>query len=190
MNNNKKQLIAGSIGGAILVAIVIFSLFNAPARISGISGASSAAAAQASLDASGKIRTAFFNLLSLPNAQSCSFKHEVAGSKSSGTVYVSAGQLSANVTASQTSASIGMIYDGASLYVWNPTTNQGLKMKESPAQLMVSSSPAGATGNGDIEFSCQSWTPSSSRFALPPGINFTDLEQSLNSYSGPSTKTK
>jgi len=82
------------------------------------------------------------------------------------------------------------ISDGTYAYTWSSTdlkTGYKISLKQ------ATSSPAAATTSSQntedlsrkIDYNCRAWTVDNSKFALPAGVTFTDMDQMLNSLKAP-----
>jgi hypothetical protein len=153
---------------------------NAETQANANADANANANANLGVNAKGSLRS----LLGLGKNVMCTFKSEAGDVVSSGTVYVAAngnmrGDFKMGANADTQSSSM-MVKDGYS-YVWSG--KQGVKMKASAE----ASAQAGAEGEAkqtvnldeQVDYSCSNWTMDASKFTLPSGVEFIDLEAML-----------
>lgn len=110
------------------------------------------------------------SLLLLKENLSCSISTQ-SGASRSGTLYLSGGQLRANLT-----NGVSMINDGQSYYAWVDGASTGLKL---PASVTASGSALASHGAidpnaGQVAYSCYPWTADETVFAPPSSITFTN----------------
>jgi len=115
-------------------------------------------------------------ILALGKDQKCTFSRKDANSETSGTVYFTKGKMRGDfkVTASGQTFDSHIINDGTDMYNWSsamPTT--GIKISA------VGGAPSNAPNESfnvddQMDYSCSSWHPDNSVFALPSGVTFMD----------------
>jgi len=176
-----------AIGGGVYVASK-----NKQAKVNTETEVSVETEANTSLDVNTKAKGSFRSLLALGKSTQCSFTSVRDGVTSSGTVYITAsGDMRGDFTTeasggTQTSSMI--LKDGYS-YVWSG--NQGAKMNvESSA-----SAGAGAGTNAQtqqsvdldsqVDYDCRAWSVDQSKFTLPSGVNFLDIEAMMKGSAVP-----
>lgn len=132
-------------------------------------------------------------LLGLGGAQRCTFANKVENSESSGVVYVAGGKMRGDFTslaAGQTTQS-HMIVDGETSYVWQDGSSQGMKISFAD---MNAQSGQGSNRSVDVNekvgYSCGAWAVDASMFALPAGVEFSDLSALLPPGGMPSLEGK
>ncbi|OHA19913.1 MAG: hypothetical protein A2836_00115 [Candidatus Taylorbacteria bacterium RIFCSPHIGHO2_01_FULL_45_63] len=129
--------------------------------------------------------TSLKDLVNSGKPQTCTFTEKSGTSENSGVVYVDDGKIRSDFNVTTTDVPGGqsfeshMISDGKDSYVWTSLTTQGFK---SPIAGVETSSGSGASSrsqavdyNQALDYKCQNWTPDQSKFELPAGITFVDL---------------
>jgi hypothetical protein len=133
------------------------------------------------VNANAKAKGSFRSLMALGKNTECSFTGVNSGVTSSGTVFVTAaGNMRGDFT-SQTSSGTktsSMIVKDGTAYVWSGT--QGAKMSTSFMTSAQAKAQAGTQQSVDldsqVDYSCKDWTVDQSKFTLPAGVNFVDIE--------------
>lgn len=120
-----------------------------------------------------------------------SFKDEKGAMEQSGDFYVD-GQSKkfssmASATTGTSTIKVNTISDGTYAYTWNSTNEKtGFKMKlDQTTPVKGEESQNTQELNQDIKFKCRSWKVDSSLFALPSGVQFTDMDEMLKKLSQP-----
>src|SRR6185503_11737286 len=153
----------------VVIVIIVFIAMRGGSKTSDITPASAPGSSLKELLAAG-------------GSQQCSFSSTDAtsGARTSATVFVTAGHMRGDFTgqaAGGTAASSHMIVDGETSYLWSDGSVQGVKM--SFANLDAQASPSGQQQPVNLDqkanYSCKTWSPDNSTFALPTGVTFTDL---------------
>jgi hypothetical protein len=121
----------------------------------------------------------------------CTSTFEDASTKTEGVAYVSAGKVRTDsvVTikkdgSTETSSSI---IDSDYMYAWGGQMEKGMKMNLLALKDMEARMPQGDTKNmqsqtdldTSYDYTCETWTPDASFFALPAGITFTDYTEMM-----------
>jgi len=139
-----------------------------------------------------KAKGSFRSLIALGKNEECTFSGTNKGAASSGTVFItSTGEMRGDFTLT-TSAGIktsSMILTGGQSYVWSGT--QGAKMSASFMGSAGAGANAGAQAqsqqpvdlDSQVDYNCQSWTMDQSKFVLPTGVNFVDIEAMMKASS-------
>lgn len=122
------------------------------------------------------------DLLTLNVAQQCTFSDD--GNK--GTTYISNGKVRGDFTTMVDGKSMEghMIMSDNTNYFWTDASSTGFKMA------IGETAESSMMGKGDVasesididkkgNYSCSSWVATESTFALPSGIEFTDLSQMM-----------
>ena len=132
----------------------------------------------------------FRSLIGLGKNTQCSFTSVSEGVTSSGTVYITAsGNMRGDYntkTSSGVQTSSMILKDGYS-YVWSGS--QGAKMNVTN---MGGSASAGAQAqqsvdlDSQVDYNCKDWSVDQSKFTLPSGVNFLDLEAMMKGSALPS----
>jgi len=103
---------------------------------------------------------------------------DVDTGKESGKVYLTAGgSLSGEFTASNGTISHVIVKDGMA-YVWSGTQGAKLSLDYLNASASAQSSSQ-VNLNSEASYSCSDWTVDNSKFTLPSGVNFVDIEAML-----------
>jgi hypothetical protein len=135
-----------------------------------------------------KATGSFRSLMALGRNTECTFSGTNKDTTSSGTVFItSTGEMRGDFT-STTSAGAktsSMILTGGQSYVWSGT--QGAKMSAS----FMGSAGAGTQAqsqqpvdlDSQVDYNCQPWTVDQSKFVLPTGVNFVDIEAMMKASS-------
>ena len=146
--------------------------------------------ANANLGINAKAKGSFRSLLALGKNTQCSFTSVKDGVTSSGTVYIAAsGSMRGDFTSessSGTQTSSMILKDGYS-YVWSGS--QGAKMN-------VATSASGSAGasaqtqqsvdlDSQVDYDCAAWSVDESKFTLPSGVNFLDIEAMMKGSTMP-----
>jgi len=165
-------LIAVGGGAAYVVSQNNTRAAEGEATVSAESSVETDAGAQlsAEIDTQGTLRS----LLGLGQSVMCTFTSS-AGAESSGTVYVANGSMRTDFrTEAAGAAQTGsMIVQGDTSYVW--MGSQGMKMDLS-AQTRGEGAEQSVDLDAPVNYECQGWTPDSSKFTLPAGIEFVDIQ--------------
>lgn len=143
------------------------------ASMEGSAETSTGAEVSAGIDARGTLRS----LLGLGQNVMCTFT-STAGAESSGTVYVANGSMRTDFRA-EAAGSVqtgSMIVKDDTSYVW--MGSQGMKMD------LSAQAEANANANAEqsvdldapVEYDCETWTPDASKFTLPAGVEFVDIQ--------------
>lgn len=125
-------------------------------------------------------------LLGMTESVACDFAVEDPhAGKSSGTVYIAGGKMRGDFSSvppvgGKTIESHMIIVDDTT-YVWSPEgMGYGMKMhvpEASDAAVNTTPSSDGAPNwDAAYDYHCSSWTADSAKFALPTGVEFTDME--------------
>lgn len=127
-------------------------------------------------------RQSLRSLLTLGGNQNCEFTDVETGS--SGQVYISGGKMRSDITTQVqgTSMAAHTISDGQTIYVWTEGQTDGFKMTLDATQPTgAPSDPASKNVDLDrqVDYECNTWSPDSSLFTLPAGIEFKDFSSML-----------
>lgn len=122
--------------------------------------------------------TTLTNLMTMSGSHKCTFDTSTQDSQSSGTVYVSGGQMRGDftsTTAGETVESHMIIMDNTN-YMWSDAMPQGIKMSLESMTTASDSAPQGAVDpNAAVDYSCSMWVADASVFTLPTNITFQDM---------------
>lgn len=143
--------------------------------------ATTSPAAQASV--SSDTRMALKDLFSSSKSQKCTFSDTNSGS--SGTIYMSDGQMRGDFTSvsqGQTVMSHLIVINNTS-YVWTDASDQGVKMSyEKVTQLTSSTASAQTSGttmpislDQKVSYECSAWTKDPALLTLPTTVKFNDF---------------
>ena len=120
------------------------------------------------------------DLIGLGQSQQCSFSMDEG---SSGSVYVASGKMRGDFTTTsdgQTTVS-HMLVDGQTSYLWMDGQDTGYKFSIDAADQPEGQSGQEGQANMDldekVDYSCKPWSVDSSVFALPQGVEFSDMSQ-------------
>ncbi len=124
-------------------------------------------------------------LLGLGQSQTCTYT--VGEGLGTSTVYISGGKMSMEtmVGTGSTSITSHMIMDGKTSYSWMDGQKTGYKMDFEAMQGNTTKGDVGNSGQANIDpnkqfnFKCSNWTPDSSKFTLPAGVEFTDMTKMM-----------
>lgn len=115
-------------------------------------------------------------LIGLKQDLVCSISTTSTVPRRTGTVYVSGGQMRANLssTVSGQTFKSHMINDGKYLYVWMDSGTNGTKLLSSSSVAgSVVASRGGIDPTANVNFACNPWTVDSSVFTPPTDITFS-----------------
>ena len=122
-------------------------------------------------------------LLSLGSSQKCTFTDATNPTASSeGTVYVAQGQLRGDFTSVVSGVAIEshMIVLGSTSYEWTDAATGGFKMALATIENQQAPGPnQGFNPNKSVDYSCTGWSTNASVFALPVGIQFSNMTNIL-----------
>jgi hypothetical protein len=166
--------------GAVVVVAGGFGMWLYSGAGTGAGGTSLSGAVEQSQQAaeSEKPQT-LKSLIAYQGTQKCTFENATANSNSSGTVYVSNGQMRGDFTSTVQGRAFDshMIVKGNTSYVWGSSMPGGFKM--SFDSLEAPSANASASGsidpNAPVNYSCGAWNADESVFELPASVQFQDL---------------
>lgn len=122
-------------------------------------------------------------LLSLGYSQKCTFIDATSLTASSeGTIYVAQGRVRGDFTSVVSGKPIlsHMIVLDDTSYVWTDATTGGFKMALATIEKQQAPGPnQGFDPNKKVNYSCTNWSTDVSVFALPAGIQFSDMTNIL-----------
>jgi len=122
-------------------------------------------------------------LLSLGSSQKCTFVDATSPTASSeGTVYVAQGQLRGDFTSvvAGTTIKSHMIIVGNTSYTWTDAAKVGSKMALATIEQQQAPGPnQGFDPNKSVNYSCAYWPTDMNVFALPAGIQFSNMTNIL-----------
>lgn len=121
------------------------------------------------------------NLISYQGSQKCTFTSATSNSDSSGTVYVSNGQLRGDFVSLAQGATVEshLIVKGNTSYVWGGGLPGGFKMSFD-SMSSAGASSGGMDPNAPVNYSCGAWAADQGMFELPGSIQFQDLNAMMN----------
>jgi hypothetical protein len=153
------------------------------------------------LDADGavevKTKASFKELLGKAGAQKCSVSQSSDISKSEGVFYVANGKGRGDFVSTVLSGpgagtviKSAMIMDGDTIYTWDDTTKQGMKMSLSGMEKMADGAPKTGTTktpsavtaeqfNQTYDYKCEDWKVDASLFATPTSVQFMDMNDMM-----------
>ncbi len=118
------------------------------------------------------------NLIAYKGSQKCTFTSSTSNSSSSGTVYVSNGQMRGDFVSHAQGGTYEshMIVKDNTSYVWGTGMPGGFKMSFDAMSSSGQGNNSGAVDpNAPVNYSCSAWSADASLFVLPAGIQFNDL---------------
>lgn len=121
-------------------------------------------------------------MLSYSGSQKCEFKNTDENYSSEGVVYVVNGKMRGDFISktAQITTTSHMVAKDNTFYMWEDGTNNGFK-----ASINRMSEPGENQNSVDVnkqmDFSCESWMENSSKFELPSGVEFKDLNAIMES---------
>jgi len=133
--------------------------------------------------------TSIKDLLGLGKEQKCTWKGEVEGDKSSGTMSIKGTKFRQSVISKvgeEPETAMEIISDGMWTYLWNPKTKeQGMKLKVTEEQKADTQKLANGTLDLGKEFNynCSPASVSDSEFEAPKDVEFMDLDALQNEFS-------
>jgi hypothetical protein len=136
------------------------------------------------------------DLVAMGGSQKCTIDSSNDASMSSGIVYMGSDKMRGDFTSISDGKTFNshMIVDDSVSYVWTDEMNVGIKTS---IDAMSGTAQNSESNNIDVNqkanYRCESWSPDSSLFNLPSGINFTDLSAMMgqipNTQSGDNTQS-
>jgi hypothetical protein len=160
--------------GVIVVIIIIAAiLFGGKSATKSNETHATAAVAQQSLH----------QLISSGATQTCTFS--IAGTATSssmtGTIYTTAGSMYGDFAKTDTTGKVTtahMIIVSDEDYLWSDALSKGIKMPWSAANSTALINKYGSVDMSQpTTYSCTSWTPDQSKFALPTNVQFIDVSR-------------
>lgn len=127
-------------------------------------------------------KMAFSEFIKQGGAYKCSVQQSVSGTESSGTVYINSGDMRGDFSTTTEGMSIKtnfIMHDGYS-YTWSSALpSMGFKVKIDSDIKGDGSAPMQGSYTWDAnqigDYSCDSWTVDSSKFAIPSNVKFTEI---------------
>ncbi|MES2315784.1 MAG: hypothetical protein V4486_03570 [Patescibacteria group bacterium] len=121
-------------------------------------------------------------LLGLGKDTTCTFTSTAGGVNSSGTVYVSAagsmrGDFTSNTSAGTKTSS--MIVKDGTTYAWSGSQGAKMEVKATGGVPASASAKSNVDLDSAVDYSCTDWTVDQSKFTLPTGVNFVDVDALL-----------
>lgn len=120
-------------------------------------------------------------LLAQNIAQECTYSVTTDGVESMGTVYLANGKMRVDTQVRDQNGTLeksSMLNDGANMYLWGDTMEEGIKMPIPSAQAENTrpNTPAPVVDpNQEINYNCSPSAPTSDAFVLPSTVTFVDL---------------
>ncbi len=114
-------------------------------------------------------------LLGLAGSLTCTVTMPTPGGESTGTLFISNGQMRSDVTTAVNGKEIAahMIKNGDYFYSWTDAYPQGVKIKL--AATASGNGQAGYDPNQKVKYSCTPWAADASKFTVPANVTFTDM---------------
>ncbi len=125
---------------------------------------------------SGTIRS----LLSIGKDVACTFSGTNSQGTVTGTSYISGTMMRGDFTLeSKATGTVNshMIRNGNDVYVW--TGSQGAKMSFSAVTGSDTKAKSGVDLDSTVQYTCKDWTKDTSKFTLPTGVSFLDINAML-----------
>lgn len=124
-------------------------------------------------------------LLGMGQSQTCTYT--VGEGLGTGTVYINGGKMSMEtmVKTGSTTTTSHMVMDGKTSYSWVDGQKTGYKMDFEAMQGNTikgdvnNSGQANIDPNKQFDFKCSRWSVDNSKFALPTGVEFTDMTKMM-----------
>lgn len=188
--NNKKIIIWVVIAILVIGGVVGYLLFSnksktgtqLPASITG-NNQQQAAGAPSSLK----------DLLASGQSQKCTFADNSGTASTQGTVYIGDGKMRQDFSSSDNGQTINghMISDGQNFYTWTEGSAVGFKMAITASQETSQNSQNQSPDvNKKIDYNCGAWSPDSSLFVLPSGVQFNDINSIIPQIPQGQTQTQ
>lgn len=119
-------------------------------------------------------------------AQKCTFDDTMAGSPTSGTVYVGGGKVRTDFTSTQDGKTMSghMVTDGTTMHTWIDGMSRGFKMSNIASQ-GAEVPEQSFDVNKKVDYRCEAWTVDASVFALPEGVTFQDMAEIMKGIQMP-----
>jgi len=133
-------------------------------------------------------KTSIKDLLGLGQEQKCTWKSEVEGDKSNGTMMIKGTkfkQTAVSKIGDQPETAMEIISDGVWTYLWNPKTKeQGMKIKVTEEQREDTQKLANGSFDfgKEFNFDCSPANVSDAEFTPPTDVDFMDLEALQNQF--------
>jgi hypothetical protein len=138
---------------------------------------------QASSTSGARIKGNLRSLLSMGGNVMCTISQVTSAAKTSGTVYISGGNMRGDFTTEMTAYATGtitshMLRKQDDVYVWSSAmSNQGIKIHMD--EMMKADANAQTKGaidlNADGEYSCSPWKTDEAKFTVPSTVTFVDI---------------
>jgi hypothetical protein len=129
------------------------------------------------------------SLLATGSSQTCTFQNS-GDNASTGTMYISEGKVRGDFNSMVENKPLvsHILIDNNTSYLWTDGQPTGFKTSfdvNSAADSLGTGSPDSITESFDpdanLNYNCTAWTQDSSKFTLPAGVEFTDLNAQLSS---------
>ena len=146
----------------------------------------------------GSVKASFKDLLGKTGSQKCTVTQSSDISRSSGVFYLSGGKGRGDFESTVVSGpgagvttKNSMIMEGDTVYVWDGSTKEGMKM----AMSEMGKTPTGTTGapstneiadqfNQAYDYDCVSWKADASLFVPPADVTFMDMAELMKGLQG------
>ena len=126
-------------------------------------------------------------LMASGKSQKCTVESSTANSQSQGTIYFGNGKMRGDFTSTASGKTFvsHMINDGTTVYTWTDGMSMAVKMSVSAMDSMTTKpastqNPQAVDPDAKYDYKCSGWSVDNSVFALPAGINFTDMSAMMN----------
>lgn len=171
--------------GAIIVITLLVGFFMRSKKTTEVKDDMSKTTTQKEATQPQGMQNTLKGLLGMGQSQTCTYS--VGEGLGTGTVYISDGKMSmvTMVKAGNTDVTSHMIMDGKTSYSWMDGQKTGYKMDFEAMQGNTTKGDVGNSGQANIDpnkqfnFQCSNWSPDSSKFTLPAGVEFTDMTKMM-----------
>lgn len=124
------------------------------------------------------------DLAAASSPQKCDVTQTVENSESTGTVYIANGKIRGDFTSVSSGQTVQshFVSDGEYSYTWSDSMTMGFKAKIAQGTAVENSGSQGVNMDQAGNYSCSAWSPDSSVFEVPAGIQFRDAASMGGAY--------
>jgi len=160
--------------GVVVLAVVVL---GGAWYLSGMHGASGAPGSATGTAGSDSGTGTFATLMALGGSLECQVTVTTAQGPSTGTVYVSDGNVRSDVSAETSAGAMmaHMIKADDTIYSWTDAYPQGVKMAYQPSAPSSGNTQGGYDPNAQVQYSCAPWAADASKFVPPADVTFMDM---------------
>lgn len=171
--------------GVIIVIALLAGFFMRSKKTTEVKDDMSKTTAQKEATQPQGMQNTLKGLLGMGQSQTCTYS--VGEGMGTGTVYISGGKMSmvTMVKAGNADVTSHMIMDGKTSYSWMDGQKTGYKMDFASMQGNTMKGDVNNSGQANIDpnkqfdFKCSRWSVDNSKFALPTGVEFTDMTKMM-----------